>query len=228
MARHAQHWQNAVACLQGLFVLYERTGRDGEWARLVDQITPDFIDPDTGGPLPGRENQWSIIGGYRVWLATAARDWPAATRLQQAFITWTRGQAAAALVTRGGQLTPGQRGQIRNLAVTLDQLADILRWQGDPGCLPYYEEALSLYQRISASTEEANLAATLGNAYLEIPGVRDLGQAERWYQHSLTHRADSDTLGRAKTLWGLGSLAFERLGEARDAGEPQPVLLVHL
>ena len=58
-----------LGCLQGLHVLYERTGRDGEWARLVAGITPDFTDPDTGGPLPGREDQWGIITDYRVRLA---------------------------------------------------------------------------------------------------------------------------------------------------------------
>ena len=158
----------------------------------------------------------------------AARDWPAATRLQHTRITWNRDRAAAALATPGGQLTPLQRDQIRNLAVALEHLGHILRCQGDPGCLPYYQEALSLYQRISARTEEANLALTLGNTYKNIPGVRDLGQAEHWYQHSLTHRADSDTLGRAKTLGSLGNLAYERFGEARAAGEPEPVLLAHL
>ena len=119
LARHAQHWADAIGCLQGLRVLYERTGRDGEWARLVEQVTPEFIDPATGGPLPGREDQWSLITKYRVQLAMAARDWPTATRLQHTRITWNRDRAAAALATPGGQLTPLQRSQIRNLAVTL-------------------------------------------------------------------------------------------------------------
>ena len=130
----------------------------------------------------------------------AARDWPAATRLQHALIAWARDRAATALAVPDGQLTPVQRNQIRTLAVSLEHLGHILRWQGDPGCLPYYEEALGLYRRISARAEEANLAGSLGNAYMHIPGLRDMGQAEHWYQHSLTHRAENDTLGRAKIL----------------------------
>ena len=220
LARHAQHWMDAIGCLQGLRVLYQRTGRDGEWARLVEQVTPEFIDPATGGPLPGRDDQWSLITEYRVQLAMATRDWPAATRLQHTLLTWARDQAAAALAAPGGQLTPGQRNEIRDLAVTLQYLGNILRFQDDPGCLPYYQEALSLYQQISARTEEATLANTLGNAYMFIPALRDLGQAEHWYQHSLTQTAESDTLGRAKTLGSLGNLAYEQFDEARDAGEP--------
>ena len=224
----AQHWADALGCLQGLRILYERTGRDGEWARLVDQVTPEFIDPATGGPLPGREDQWSLITEYRSRLAVAARDWPAATRLQQALITWDRDRAAAALAAPGGQLSRTQRGQIRSLAVALEHLGHILSLQGDPGCLPYYEEALSLFQRISARAEEARLALSLGNAHLNIPGLLDLDQAERWYQHSLTHRAENDTLGRGKTLGSLGNLAYQRFNQAHDAGEPQSVLLAHL
>ena len=219
---------DAIGCLQGLRVLYQRTGRDGEWARLVEQVTPEFIDPATGGPLPGRDDQWSLITEYRVQLAMATRDWPAATRLQHTLLTWARDQAAAALAAPGGQLTPGQRNEIRDLAVTLQYLGNILRFQDDPGCLPYYQEALSLYQQISARTEEATLANTLGNAYMFIPALRDLGQAEHWYQHSLTQTAESDTLGRAKTLGSLGNLAYEQFDEARDAGEPGPALLAHL
>ena len=215
-------------CLQGLRVLYERTGRDGEWARLVDQITPDFIDPATGGPLPGRDDQWNIITDYRVRLAIAARDWPAATRLQHALIARGRDQAATAQATPDSQLTPAQRNQIRTLAVSLQSLGDILREQEDPGCLPHYEEALGLHRRIGARAEEAKLAGSLGNAYMQVTGLRDLGQAEHWYQHSLGHRAEHDRLGRAQTLWGLGIVAQERFREARAAGAAEPVLLTHL
>ncbi len=122
LARQAQHWDDALRCMQGLYVLYTRTGRDGEWARLVADITPDFIDPATDGPLPGREDHWSIITQYRVLLARAARDWPAATRLQDASVTSTRHQAAAALATPDSQLTPVQRHQLRSLAISLQDL----------------------------------------------------------------------------------------------------------
>ena len=35
------------------------------------------------------------------------------------------------------------------------------------------------------------LALSLGNAYMNVPGLRDLDQAERWYQHSLDLRAEA-------------------------------------
>jgi tetratricopeptide (TPR) repeat protein len=229
LARTGGLWRAAAGCLQGLSVLYERTGRDGEWARLVAAVTPDFTDPDTGGPLPGRENQWTLITGYRVWIARQAREWPAATTLQTALIAWHRDLATAALAAPPASLTQDQRHQIRSLSVTLEQLGYILRYQGDPGCLPYYQEALDLLERIGGGRqEEAKLAISLGNTYLQVAGLRDLDQAEHWYQHSLRLRAGSDQLGQARSLGQLGMVALERFDDARAAGEAGPVLLEHL
>jgi tetratricopeptide (TPR) repeat protein len=227
-ARSNGLWRAATGCLQGLKVLYERTGRDGEWARLVADVTPDFTDPATRGPLPGRENQWSIITGYRVRLARAARDWPTATNLQNGIIAWERDWAAEALAVAAASLTPDQRTQIRNLAVSLEDLAQILHLQGDPGCLPYYQEALGLYEHIGGSHEEAELAINLGNAYLLVPGLRNLDQAERWYRHSLSLRPDSDRRGQALNLSSLGAVALERFDDAQAAGEAGPVLVERL
>ena len=228
LARAAGLWRAAMGCLQGLHFLYLRTGRDGEWARLVAAITPDVTDPATGGPLPGREQEWNTVTSDRVRLAREARDWPAATTLVNARIAWARDQAAAALAAPASSLTPGQRNQIRNLAVSLRELGDILREQSDPGCLPRYQEALALDQKIGDRAVEARLAISFGNAYLAVPGLRDLDQAEHWFRRSLSLRPDSDRLGRASNLGQLGAVALERFADAQAGGEAEPVLLKHL
>jgi tetratricopeptide (TPR) repeat protein len=133
-----------------------------------------------------------------------------------------------ALAAPPASLTPDQRNQIRNLAVSLNQLGQILSIQADPGCLPRYQEALGLYQRIGGRQEEAKLANSLGNVYLEVPGLRDLDQAEKWYRRSLSLRADSDQLGQARSLGQLGMVAVGRFDDAKAAGEAERVLLEHL
>jgi tetratricopeptide (TPR) repeat protein len=228
LARQAGLWGDAVGCLQGLRTLYERTGRDGEWARLAHDITPDFIDPANDGPLPGREEYWTLINGYRVRIAMDARDWPIATRLQQAAVTRHRDQAATALITPDDQLTSDQHDKIRTLDISLQYLAHILDQQEDPGCLPYYQEAISLAQRIGDRRGEAMLATSLGNAYTNVPGLLDLGEAERWYQRSLNLRPEHDEIGRGKSLWALANIAYQRFLEARDADQPDAVLLQHI
>jgi tetratricopeptide (TPR) repeat protein len=228
LARAKSLWEAEVGCLQGLRTLYQRTGRDGEWVRLVAAITPDFTDPATSGPLPGREEYWGIVTDYRVRLARAALDWPTAATLLKALIAWHRARAAVALAAPAGNLTPDQRHQIRDLEVALSELGNNLLQQRDPGCLRHFEEALSLAERIGDHREEAGDAASLGNVYLHVPGLRNLDRAEHWVRHSLTLRPDSDRFGRAGSLVQLGQIALERFDDARKAGEAKPVLLKHL
>jgi tetratricopeptide (TPR) repeat protein len=217
----------ASGCLQGLSTLYERTGRDGEWARLVAIVTPDVTDPDTDGPLPDRSGEWSIITGYRVVLAGQARDWPTATTLQTARTAWAQDQAAEAQALPADSLTPLQRNQIRTLGVCLTELGNILRFQDDPDCLRLYREALMLDQQIGDRQAEAIDASTLGNTYLAVGGLRDLDQAEYWYQRSLNLRSGSDQLGLATNLGQLGSVAIERFRDALEADESELVLQEH-
>jgi tetratricopeptide (TPR) repeat protein len=228
LAREYHLWPEVIGCLQGLGTLYRHTGRDGEFARLITEITPDFVDSDTDDPLPGREDQWGLITQYRVELAMDARDWPAATRLQKLAIAWDRDRAAAALATPDSLLTPTQRSQLRTLAISLAYLAEILRRQDDRGCLSHYQEAMGLFQRIGNRTDEANLALNLGTAFRAVPGLHDLDQAERWYRHSLGLSASQDRVGRAKSLVGLGNIAYERFRDARAAGAAKPVILEHI
>ena len=228
LARAAGLWDAAAGCLQGLNVLYARTGRGGEWARLVDDVTPEFTDPATGGPLPGRDQQWRNVTGYRVRLARQARDWPAATTLETTLIAWLRDQADAALAAPPAALTAAQRIQIYNLGVALNELGIILRHQDDPGCLPLLQEALALAQRTGDRSSEATRAFNLGNAYLTVPGLRDLDQARHWHQHTLSLRDDEDRMGRASSHSQLGQLALERFDDAQDAGAAKAVLLGHL
>lgn len=228
LARARGLWDASVGCLLGLSVLYGRTGRDGEWARLVAAVTPDFTDPATGGPLPGREHNWGIVGGFQVHVAEAARDWLTAVTLREALVAFHRNQAAEALAAPAASLTPDQRNQIRNLGVNLNELATLLREQDDPGCLPHYQEALALAERMGSRPYEADWATNMGTAYASVRGLRDLDQAERWLRYSLSLRPDSDRRGRADCLSSLGGVALERFEDAQAAGEAESALLEHL
>ncbi|MGQ0605094.1 MAG: CHAT domain-containing protein [Anaerolineales bacterium] len=81
LARTNGWWNALTSTMQGLRSLYGHTGRRAEWARLVNEIVPGFVDPVTDGPLPGREEEWSLVTAYRVRLAREARQWAEAERL---------------------------------------------------------------------------------------------------------------------------------------------------
>jgi len=221
-------WHAANGCMQGLKVLYERTGRDGEWAWLVAVITPDVTDGDTGGPLPGREEEWSVVTGYRARLADASRDWPAATALLNALIAWHRDRVEGALAVPGDSLAQGQRLMIRDLGELHNRLGNILHQKDDPRCLPHYQEALALDQRIGDRVAESSVAGSLGNAYLYVSQLRDLDQAERWFRHSLGLLTEDDRLGRAQRRISLAAVALKRFEDARVTGRAESVLQRHL
>jgi tetratricopeptide (TPR) repeat protein len=228
LATRAAHWVEALACMQGLHIFYRALGRTAEWARLVDELVPYLVDPVTGGPLPGREQQWAMLTDYRVRIARDVRDWPAARQLQDAAIAFDRQQATDALHVPAEELDDLQRHQIRNLAVDLLDLGQILREQDDPGCVQPFMEAMELYRRIGDRHGEDIIAFNLGDAFRNIPALRDLDQAEHWYRRHLELVEEHDTLGRARGTMQLGNIASERFDDARAAGAPQEQLLRYL
>jgi tetratricopeptide (TPR) repeat protein len=241
LARANGWWRRVISTMQGLDVLYAHTGRRAEWKALVDEIVPDLVDPATDGPRAGREEQWSFITQYRMWLAEEARQWAEAERLQRVRVERERKNAAAALDALGrgdprgrplgrppDALDGTQRNAIRTLAVSLEQLGHIQREQGQPDCVPAYEEAVQLYQRIGDRPAEAVAAFNLGHAYKDIPALRDLDKADEWYRRSLELRDERDRNGRARCVGQLGYVAWERFKEARTANKPTNELTHYL
>src|SRR5206468_9122597 len=126
------------------------------------------------------------------------------------------------------ELKSGERNAIRTLAVSLHDLGQIRRELGRAECVSAYEEALELSERISERAVAAICAFNLGHAFKDLPDLRDLDQAERWYLRSLELRDERDRLGRGRCANQLGSVAYERFREARTAGRPEEELLRHL
>jgi tetratricopeptide (TPR) repeat protein len=63
---------------------------------------------------------------------------------------------------------------------------------------------------------------------MRVPRLRDLDQAEYWFQRSLSLYPDSDRRGRANILSYLGAVALARFDDASTAHEAEPVLVKHL
>jgi tetratricopeptide (TPR) repeat protein len=228
LAREYGWWDPVITTMQGLLQLYGHTGRRAEWQRLVEEIVPDFVDSASSGPLPGREEMWSLVAGYRVQLAMEERRWAEAERLQNRRVDWNRERAAGALALDYGELKEEQRNRVRTLAVSLQQLGDIQCRQGRADCAPAYEEALNLAKRINDRAVAAICAFNLGHTYKGLPVLRDLDQAEGWYRRSLGLFEETDRLGRGKCAGQLGSVSLERFDEARAAGQPASELHAHL
>src|ERR1035437_2514838 len=214
--------------MQGLRQFYQHTGRTSEWSRLVEEIVNDFVDPATDGPLPGKEEAWSLVTDYRVRLARNARWGDQAERLQSVNVSWNRQRATAILAKRHQAWTRREKNSVRKLAPPLHDLSQIQLAQGAAKCVDGYLEALSLAEQIPDSQGAAICAFNLGHAYTNLPGIRDHALAERWYQRSLDLHAEEDRMGRARCLVQLGTVAYRRFLAARKAGRPPEECLGHL
>jgi hypothetical protein len=229
LARAHGWWEEVIGVMQGLRSLYEQTGRNLDWRRLVDEVVPEVVDPTTDGPRRGREEEWSLVSSYLVRLAQdQQRDYATAERLQRARVAWLRKRAKAALATDPDALTDRQRTQIVNLAVSINELGGILRQQDQPACVEAYTEALRMAERIDYRPSQDVAAFNLGIAYTEITSLRDLDKAQHWYELDLNLVDEHDPLGRARTIGQLGRVHYERFLEAKRAGRPEKELLTHL
>jgi len=218
----------AIKAMQGLSVLYRHMGRAGEWRRLVDELIPDLVDPATGEPPPGHENEWRVLTSYRVHLALDGRDWESAQRLLQIGVERFRQWAGAALASPAETLDHDQSDRVRLLAVGVHLLGRILLDQRDIGCVQHYQEAIDLFRRIGARREEACVAFSLGNAYLSVPALRDLDQAQSWYVTSMAAQDPGDRHSRAQCVGQLGHVALKRFEDAHAGGAPSAELAGHL
>ncbi len=228
VARRHGWWSPVTSAMQGLQVLYEYQGRTAQWSRLVAEIVPDYCTDDDG-PVPGREDDYSLVMGYRVDLARQQdRDLARAADLQEKVVEWDRQQAAAALaLPEDTALDADQRNSIRSLGVSVFTLGQILREQESGDCVPAYEESIVIYQRIGDTAAEAVAHYNLGHAYKNLPDIRDLDAAEAAYQHCHELEDPNDALARSADLKQIGMVHHERFNESRAAGEPDETILRH-
>jgi tetratricopeptide (TPR) repeat protein len=214
--------------MQGLRVLYDYQSRLSEWARLVDEITPDFCTPDDA-PITGREDQYTFVMDYRVGLAIDYDlDLPRAAALQGKRVAWDRQRAASALaLSSDAPLDPVQRNRIRTLGVSMEILGHILRNQKSGNCIACFEEAIACHRRTGDTATEAISQYNLGNAYIDIPAIRNLEAAEAAYQRGLDLLDPKDALGRSRCIQQIGMVHHKRFDESRERDEPAETIVKH-
>lgn len=210
-------WETLIMSVQALLGLYSFAARNAEWAALVSEIVPEFIDPESDEPLPGRAEFYDLVRSYRIELAARARDWATVERLETTSVRQARDNAAEALSVPPDRLDDVQRHAIRNLVAALKSTGNNLATQHQAGWLEHYREAIELCRRLADPREESSICHNLGNAYLSVPASRDLDEAERWLRRSLELCGD-DRHARGGSMRELGWVAYERFHEA--AREP--------
>lgn len=219
--------RRVTSAMQGLQGLYDHTGRRLSWAQLVDDIVPEYVDLETGDPVPGRELRWHLVTGYRVRLARERGETAAAEHWQERLVKAQRSAAAEALRNRS-EHEREERYALRSLGTALHELGQIRREMAKSDCVGAYMEAIELAADLGDRAGASACALNLGHAYEDLPEIRDLDQAELWYRRSLAVRPKHDLMGRGLCLGSLGSVARERFLEAQDQQRPTDELRTHL
>ena len=188
---------------------------------------PDFVGADDL-PLLGREKQWDLITQYRMQLAVEEKDLEKAEKIQNSAVGFHRQRASKFFNQSLEALSPQAKNIIRWLGVALEQLGHIQREQGKAECVNSYQEAIPNYQLAGDKSAEAVAAFNLGHAYKDLPALRNLDEAERWYRRSLELFAEGDRMGRGKCHNQLGNTAYQRFNDAKKEGKTEEELLKYL
>ena len=226
LARQHGWLDRVISAMQGLSQLYGHTGRRAEWKRLVEEIVPDFVGADDL-PLSGREEQWSIVTQHRVLLARESHNLTEAERLQRVCVERDRSRAASLLSRPAESLSAGEKNTLRTLAMSLGELGRIQQEIGQPDCVKSFQETFEITQHIG-DVSAAIAAFNLGHAYKNLPALRNLDEAERWYQRALSLCAPQDKKNRAQATGQIGNVTLERFKEAKKEGKTERDLLKHL
>jgi tetratricopeptide (TPR) repeat protein len=223
-AREEGSWDIAVRLMHGLHRLYVNTGRDIEWARVLGEILPEFVDEWTDRPISGRERQWSSVTDYRVQLAQSVHDLANAERLQRMCVEWDRRNAAEALA-RMDDLSAEDEDALRTLAVALNRLGRIDSERGDESAIAPLTEALNLYKCLGLASAAAMVAIDIGNMYLHLGRAGDVDSASRWYAVAAKVCPEEDDFLLGTCFNKLGLVAHAQLVHAREAGEATDQLI---
>jgi tetratricopeptide (TPR) repeat protein len=221
-------WIRTTNIMQGLRCLYEQVGRRTKWKSLVEEIVPDYIDITTDATLPGREEKWGLIMEYRVRMAMEEYDWYEAERLQTACVEFSRKKAAQYLQIPLENLESSGKNILHSLSASLNLLSGIQRKMGKENCVDNDKEAFSILTHSGDNAGAAVCALNIGEAYQEIPAIRNLEEAEKWYKQSIGLRNKEDHDGKGNCLIHLGLLAYKRFEEVQKGIKPKEIMIGHL
>jgi tetratricopeptide (TPR) repeat protein len=225
LARQHDWWNALIKIMQGFFTLYS-TSRRAEWKRLVDDIVPIFVDSQEAFII-GRESALAVINKYRIELARESHNLGEAERILRKSVDWDRQRISNLLTQSPNTLSPYEKKIIRSLAVSLNDLAKVLRDQDNLECFKLFEEADKIYSFIDDKTPRANNAINFGNVFLQT-AFRSLDKAEMWFRLATELYLFEDKRGQSGALVQLGSVYYERFIDAKKEGKPEEELLKHL
>lgn len=195
-----------LALLAGMMVaIYHHRGDAQEWAKLIETVLPDFVEPDfsafkSGSEVPGSR----LVQMYIQPLMDLGRE-PEAERALKLVIPFLSARASPVL-EKTGQLTRDEATQVLSLFNVLTSMGELLLKRRDAACVPYFNDSLRFAERSGDRTFIAIGCLNLGAAQYSVLQPPNLAKASEYLERSLALRGDNDFLGRGRCQFHVGNL----------------------
>jgi tetratricopeptide (TPR) repeat protein len=203
-------WPLVIELLDGLSALGSHGGMHDVWREQVLDAAPDFVNFETGEPVPQMENHAHVFLAYLASVAEMEGNMARAARLRTADVRHRRDAAAGALRVPQDQRTEDQHRLVRRLAVGLTNFGNAQSSDGDPAALDTMQEAAMLAHEIGDWRLEALNRLNLGVYWMTVarPPAFDNADAEFVAGYNLTVADDPGLAGKLMTE--RGTVFYER------------------
>jgi tetratricopeptide (TPR) repeat protein len=213
LAREHHLWNQAISLLWIIDKLYDESGRRVEFARLLAEAVPDFVDAQSDDPRPSMEEWWFPITLMRAEEARHRKDSrEKADRLYARLLAYSQAQAGDAAGKPAAELDSKRRTALSELAAVLHRLGMSQWMDGDPACVDSLKKSLDLSEMLGDLDGAVSSAWHLGHAYTDLPAIRDYAKAETFYRRKLDlAKKRGDPLSWGDALHELGQLLYRRV-----------------
>jgi tetratricopeptide (TPR) repeat protein len=209
-------WPLVVRLLDGVTALGVHGGMRQLWhAELLDAAA-DFVDPDTGEPLPGMEEYGVVLLGHLAWVAEMEGDRARTARLRAADVNHRRTAAANALAVPPERRTEADRALVRRLAVGLTNLGPAQSKMGNPAALDTMTEAIALARQLGDWRLAANNHLNLGVYWMTVPTPPEFDCADKEFTAGYNLAIQDDPPLAGKLMNERGTLHYERALASAD------------
>jgi len=220
-------WQAEIGALHGLFTLLSHQGRFQEWDDVFLQVSSDFISVKLG-PIDGREKWWSFVMDHCLRVVYRVGDLKQAESIARRILRWERAACRSIKKKAVTDLGPADRKKLQFLGIAVGRLADIKRDMGDPECLRLNRESIRIYRTLQDRAQLSVRLFNLGHVFKNVPQLRNLDEAAKYYTEAYKSYPEHDYLARAQCLGQLGALSLARLENGVESGLSERQMLRHL
>lgn len=217
-------WPEVVQLIEGVVAL-SMHGVLPDAGRLeILEAAQDFVDLDTGEPLPGMEEYARAFPQLLAGLAEMDGDRAKALRLRTADVAARRARAVGALAVPPDRRSPEERDGIRRLAVGLTNLGPAQSDRGEPGALDTMDEAIQLARDLGDWRLEAQNLLNRGVHWMTVPAPPAFDRADEEFEAGYKLTIEPDPRFAGKFMTERGTVYYERAMATPDAGEQRKQL----